>query len=309
MSGPLERRLQLLMLLRDSGPLTRAEIGDRLPAYAGRDDSVRQQFERDKRQLKRLGVPIRTVERAGEEVPRYTVDRAEYDLAPLDLTPEERTALALATALVDLEAGWDDGAVRKLGSGSVSAEVMTRLPAHSVLPTLHEAAGDRHPVRFRYRGRLRTVHGHGLLFREGRWYLVADDDGTVKTFRVDRIEGDVEVDATAVYERPDRADLAAHLPRDPIAIGVEAPVTATVRVSGPPAEREARRRPDAVRRRLDDGAVELELAVTNRDAFRSWVLSLRDRAEVVGPPELRADVVGWLEAIVAGDGDPVGPCR
>ena len=292
------------MLLRDNAPLNRGEIAERLPDYGGRGEAARQLFERDKRQLKALGVPIRTVERPGEEAPRYTVDRADYDLPPLDLTPEERTALALATAMVDLEAGWDDGAVRKLGSGSVAAEVVASLPAHDVLPALFEAAGARHPVRFAYRGRDREVEGHGLLFREGFWYLVGDDDGTVKTFRVDRIEGSVTVVGDGTYERPDRADLAAQLPRDPIDIGTEPPVTARVRVSGPPAEREARRRPDAVRRRCADGSVELELTVTNRDAFRSWVLSLRDRAEVVGPAELRADVVAWLEAIVAAGARP-----
>ena len=46
----------------------------------------------------------------------------------------------------------------------------------------------------------------------------------------------------------------------------------------------------------DDGSVVVELAVTNRDAFRSFVLGLLDHAEVLAPPELRADVVDWLEA-------------
>ena len=33
----------------------------------------------------------------------------------------------------------------------------------------------------------------------------------------------------------------------------------------------------------------------NVPAFRSWVLGLLDHAEVVGPPDVRADVVAWLE--------------
>jgi predicted DNA-binding transcriptional regulator YafY len=43
--------------------------------------------------------------------------------------------------------------------------------------------------------------------------------------------------------------------------------------------------------------VVVTLGVTNRDAFRSFVLGFLDHAEVLGPDELRADIVGWLEAV------------
>ena len=41
---------------------------------------------------------------------------------------------------------------------------------------------------------------------------------------------------------------------------------------------------------------------TNRGAFRSWVLGLGTDVEVLGPPEVRADLVAWLQALVAGGG-------
>jgi hypothetical protein len=40
------------------------------------------------------------------------------------------------------------------------------------------------------------------------------------------------------------------------------------------------------------------LPVVNRAAFRSWVLDLLDHAEVLGPDDLRDDLVAWLDAIV-----------
>ncbi len=55
---------------------------------------------------------------------------------------------------------------------------------------------------------------------------------------------------------------------------------------------------EAVVERRADGSVEVALAVVNRAAFRSWVLDLLDHAEVIGPEELRADIVAWLGAIV-----------
>jgi hypothetical protein len=37
--------------------------------------------------------------------------------------------------------------------------------------------------------------------------------------------------------------------------------------------------------------------VVNREAFRTWVLDLLEHAEVLAPPELRDDIVGWLRAL------------
>jgi predicted DNA-binding transcriptional regulator YafY len=39
--------------------------------------------------------------------------------------------------------------------------------------------------------------------------------------------------------------------------------------------------------------------VTNRDAFRSFVLGFLDHAEVLGPPAIRQDLVAWLEGLAA----------
>jgi proteasome accessory factor B len=47
----------------------------------------------------------------------------------------------------------------------------------------------------------------------------------------------------------------------------------------------------------DDGSVDLLLTVSNRDAFRSFVLDFLDHAEVLSPPELRDDMVTWLTSI------------
>jgi predicted DNA-binding transcriptional regulator YafY len=51
---------------------------------------------------------------------------------------------------------------------------------------------------------------------------------------------------------------------------------------------------DAVVEQRDDGSVVVALAVVNRDAFRAFVLDLLDHAEVLAPPELRAELVTWL---------------
>ena len=47
----------------------------------------------------------------------------------------------------------------------------------------------------------------------------------------------------------------------------------------------------------------VELAVSNRAGFRSWLMSFLDRAEVLAPESVRDEVVAWLEAAVA-EADP-----
>jgi len=55
--------------------------------------------------------------------------------------------------------------------------------------------------------------------------------------------------------------------------------------------------PSALVREDADGSGWLRLPVTNRDAFRSFVLGLLDHAEVVGPPEIREEMTSWLVAL------------
>jgi predicted DNA-binding transcriptional regulator YafY len=52
--------------------------------------------------------------------------------------------------------------------------------------------------------------------------------------------------------------------------------------------------------RRGDGSVVIELAVSNRPAFRSWLLGLLDHGRVLAPDELRDDVRSWLVAIAEG---------
>ena len=50
--------------------------------------------------------------------------------------------------------------------------------------------------------------------------------------------------------------------------------------------------------RHGSGAIDVEVPCANRPAFRSWVLGLAEHAEVLGPPDVREDVIAWLRAVV-----------
>ena len=45
-----------------------------------------------------------------------------------------------------------------------------------------------------------------------------------------------------------------------------------------------------------DGSVVLRFPVTNRAGFRSFVLGFLEHAEVLGPPDLREELITWLAA-------------
>lgn len=297
----VERITELLMLLLDTQhPLTFGEIVGRTELYADRNEASRKSFERDKAVLRQLGVEISTEIDRSNGATRYRIRPEDYFLPDLDLSEAERLALGLAASVVRLDEAWDEQAVAKLGAdGATPPLVVAEIPALEALPVLHGAMRAGHPVRFDYSGRAREVHCYSVYYRDGNWYLTGADDDTVKTFRVDRIDGDVSVVADATYDIPDDVDPAQTMPRDPLLIGGTEATEARVLVDASMAARVVRQRgaEHEVERR-DDGSVVVTVRVTNRDAFRSWILGLRDHAVVLEPRDLRDEVVSWLRALV-----------
>jgi predicted DNA-binding transcriptional regulator YafY len=52
---------------------------------------------------------------------------------------------------------------------------------------------------------------------------------------------------------------------------------------------------------VDDSSGEtlIELIVTNRSAFRAFLLGFLEHAQVVEPPDVRAEMLAWLGRIAA----------
>jgi len=307
----VERLTELLMLLLDTPrALTFDDIVSGSDLYPDRSEASRKAFERDKASLRSMGVEISTETAEGDRgATRYTIDPDEYFLPDLELTDEERVALQLGAAMVQLDASWDDEALQKIGTGAgpAAGAVIAEVPSLESLPPLHEAMRRRSSAHFGYHGRSRDVVALGLFYREGNWYLAAHEidaeDGSAdvvpnqsKIFRVDRIEGAVSVGEPHGIDVAADFDAANAMPSDPLLIGGEDEVRARVLVDQVTAPRVERQRGGVVERR-DDGSIVVEVAVRNHDAFRSWVLGLRDHAVVLDPPSLVEDMVDWLRSI------------
>lgn len=223
-----ERLLNLVIaLLATTRPLSVAEIHRSVDGYPDEpDEASLRGFERDKKELRDLGVPIETVvDPLYEDEIGYMIHRDAYLLPEVDLTPEEAAAIALAarfwrsedlsrvvsTALLKLKAvGIDVDAPLPVG-------LEPRIRTVAAFSPVAAAVRLRRQVRFRYRNagatevEERHVQPWGVASRRGRWYLVGwdlDRDGE-RVFRLDRIQGDVVAEGSAdAFSPPADLDLS-----------------------------------------------------------------------------------------------------
>lgn len=303
----VERLTNLLaLLLETTEPVSLVQIAGELEGqYPDGHQARRAAFERDKAALRDIGVPIETEivdggDYAGQT--RYWIDRASYELAELALEPDEMRALQVAVAAVHTGTGTGQEAIWKLGGERLdhSLAVSAQLPERPELPTVRAAVASRAPLRFTYHGLERTVEPWGILLRHGNWYLIGHDRArdAMRTFRVERIDGDIEVLEAGGFERPADFDPRVAFPADPKLIGQDGRVDALVRVDAVRAaavEREVGS--EAVARRLDDGSVVVRVPAGNVDAFRGWLLGWLDHAVVLEPADVRAHVQAWLREV------------
>jgi len=310
----LDRLLNLTAALLEARvPMTAEEIRTRVPGYAGTsNEAFHRSFERDKDDLRELGVPIETVQVGHHEQPTsaYTIERSRYELPDPGFEVDELAAIQLAATAVQLE-GLDpddvEEGLRKLGgvapvtpadatSGATPRTPMGALPTAPALLDLFVAVLERRQVQFGYSGEARTVQPHRLQFERGRWYLTGFDLGrdARRSFRLDRIDGEVGSGPPDAFESPTEVHGVRLRPWElgsgearPARVLLDADIARSVLNEDPGL--------DVVERR-DDGSLVVELSVRNPVALRSFVLSQLDRAELLSPPDLRADVVAWLRS-------------
>lgn len=291
----LERLLNLTAALLDADRVLSAEeLRRRIGGYPQAKASFRRTFERDKEDLRNMGIPLRVAPIPGSDPPidGYRILRSEYAGRDLRLEPDELAALHLATSIVRLDGG--DTGLRKLGgaAGGVDAEEVGHVPFDDNLATLIAAAAERRAVGFSYRGAAREVEPWRLSFSRGHWYLAGWDRlrDDQRLYRTDRIAGAVETldDATRPLGTPtDPAKLRSW------ELGDEPPTT--VRVAVDPDQAAYLRYLIGEDSEASGGVVSFE--VRNRAGFRSFILTFLDHAEVIEPQSARDDIVSWLEAL------------
>jgi proteasome accessory factor B len=304
----LERLLNLTAALLDTPrPLTADEIRVRVPGYPDNLVAFRRSFERDKDDLREMGIPLsmEPVEFEERPVEGYRIHASDYYLRDPGLEPDELAALNLALSAVHLDGVQGVEALWKLGGivddRPAGPAELASLPSDPTLVPVFSGIVDRRTVTFVYRGSERTaertIEPYRLDFRRGRWYVTGLDQLTddERVFRLDRIDLPVRLSDPGAFERPD--DVGAG-PAEPWEFGGDEPVLARVLVDAQQAlwaEHHLGR--EAIAESRPDGSAVFEVAVSNWPAFRSLVLTFLEHAELLGPPELRAEMNEWLEAL------------
>ena len=305
----LERVTNLLALLLSARRhLTFEEIRAQLKGqYPENLVAARAAFERDKAILRDEGVPIDSEVQGGDKagMTGYLIKRSAYELGDLDLSTQEAAALRVAVSTLRMGQSWGEEALWKVdmeehGSQLAPTSAHATLLVHPNLPLLHEALIKKVAVGFTYSDRQRVVEPYGLLARSGWWYLVGHDQSVnaERTFRVDRIEGEVSVRRDISCTRPSDFDIRKAFPVDlkelPGAIDVGSEVAQVLVNASDVGVVLGQYTQSAVVENRADGSVVFEVPCSNVQAFEQWLFGFLDRAEVLAPPALRQHVIDWL---------------
>jgi proteasome accessory factor B len=205
-----ERLLSLVVcLLSARRYLTAGQIRAAVPGYPDTFDAFKRMFERDKDELRELGIPLETGKNAGsEDEIGYRISRQAYELPEIRLEPDEAAVLGLAARVwhqAEL-AGAAAGGLLKLRAAGIDAEETTQPGIEPRLQTgdaafgpLWQAVRDRRPVSFGYQAagrstpQSRNLEPWGVVNRHGRWYVAGFDKDRAqeRVFRLSRIDGPV----------------------------------------------------------------------------------------------------------------------
>lgn len=319
----------MLALLATENGLTKNEILSTVQGYrqrysaSGDNANLERQFERDKDDIRELGVPLETLESPGQsgnnQNLRYRIPRGAYEL-PRDIrfSDEETTLLSLASMV------WREGslsaesrrAVLKLKSlGSEAREpVLGYAPRVRVRDVAFEplsAALERHQVvRFQYlkpgqsQATLRTVEPLALLQFQGRWHLTGRElaSGERKTFLLRRIVSAVTTTGE-VLPAPDENEVDRGLAE--LEQVWEARI-AEVRVEP---DSDADTRLTKLRGAEQTGSGTLRLHFVDLDILADELAGYGPEVLVASPPELREAVLARLRSTAAAHTGPADPAR
>jgi proteasome accessory factor B len=304
----IERLINLIAaLLETERPMTAEQIRSDIAGYDQANfDAFRRAFERDKQDLRSMGIPI--------ELVTSDAFKDRYYLPELDLEPDELAALKLAADAV-LGAGEDaTSGLLKLSIDSTTspwngsrvvwgADIAAEQP---LLGPIWAAQLDRSPISFSYERpnaerSERHLEPYGLVHRRGNWYVVGRDTDRddVRSFRLSRIRSDI-TRSEGSYVVPQGFDAASYVAGEAFEIGGVVRDTAVIRFSPKLRWWAERAWPQAAAHETDDGGLEIDIPLANMDALVSWAIGFGDDVEIVSPEEARAALLDHLAPFLEG---------
>jgi len=332
-----ERLLELVsLLLKHRRPVPKPEIRQLLPHYQRLSGpSFDRTFERDKRELRSLGVPLKVYSiETGEEVDNpaqaakyeaqelgYLIDHEEYYLPRLDLTSEEWAVISLVCAGPQSPAAKDQAKAlaslaQKIGCQKpggnerrseigLSANARPEAAAEAkVLGRIQQAVKEGVSIRFSYHSIQRDARDQRqadpylLIYNAGVWYLIAycHKRKEVRTFKVSRIQELKLLNGQPRFNVRKDFDKTKYLGRKAWELGGGLVVPVTLKVKPENVWLVKKELgPQAV---WNKGADRVGLKVSNPDPFIRWAAAHCDQVRVEKPEEMSRQVALRLKQVL-----------
>lgn len=316
---PPEERLTNLVvaLMATEIGLTKQQILENVSGYRQRSaagvkaDALEKMFERDKDELRALGMPVETIGDPTDpqdlREARYRIPQADYDLpADIEFSDAELAVLRLAGSVWSSESVSSDAqaGVRKIRALGIDGDepIIGFAPRIAVrdaaFPAIQEGIERNRVIVFDYlkpgeaSSTRRRVQPLALVEYEARWHLFGvdvDADGE-RTFLLSRIISDVKV--TGQTFDPALRDGAAERALSGLA-AVAASQSALLEVT--PGTEAALR----LGRRSTPAVQGMRVPYVDRHIFADELATYGPEVRVVEPDDLRESVIERLQAIVA----------
>jgi proteasome accessory factor B len=309
-SRKIERLINLtIALLATKRYLTKSEIFRSVEGYEGSEETKERMFERDKDDLRNLGVAIEvgSFDPVFEDEAGYRIKPEKYSLDLGDISGVQIALLSLAAeawrgAALDQPA---HSALTKLRSVGVESD-LDALPAiaprfnsaHKDFQIITHAISKRARLTFSYISETlelqqRTIEPYAVATRDSFWYLAGKDieKAQIRSFRLDRIDGDISISKNGQgYEIPDGFDLFANFEIRELA-GV-----ATVDVR----KGKAQLLRNNALTITDMGEWDrITTSYFSSEIFIELVLWHGEDALIIGPNDLQSEIIARLNEIVA----------
>lgn len=219
-----ERLINLtLALLSSKRYLTKSEVLNNVAGYSGSPETMERMFERDKDELRNLGIRIevRALDPLFEDDQGYLIDSDTFQINPNDFSQEEIFLLTMAANLWHGSALQKDSKAALLKIQSLDGLVATNTVASPVIEDnedskklllIFDAVERFITLEFEYKGTIRQVKPYGIYTRRGFWYLAAQENDLIKSFKVVRIGQTIRATSKAQgFAKPSEFKLSAFL--------------------------------------------------------------------------------------------------
>ena len=222
-----ERLINLtLALLATKRYLKKSEIFATVDGYSGNADAMDRMFERDKNELRSLGIEISVgdLDPLFDDEPGYRINKDSYGLQLKNLSPADVAILSVAANI------WNDSilgidaqsSLIKLESVGLFDAIEDNLafsykyenPTPNLI-VIEEAISQEQVISFKYRdgSAKRRVEPYRIYLWRGFWCLFGKDTekNQNRSFKISRIPGEITLEKSK-FKQPDNLDVNEFLP-------------------------------------------------------------------------------------------------